>query len=36
LRALLSQRQRDLETKNETYANSRKAEAEKGQLGQQV
>lgn len=36
LRALLSQRQRDLEAKNESYANSRKADLEKGQLGQQV
>jgi hypothetical protein len=33
---LLSQRQRDLEAKNEGYANSRKADLEKGQLTQQV
>lgn len=36
MRALLSQRQRDLEAKNESYANSRKAEMEKAQLAQQV
>jgi hypothetical protein len=33
---LLSQRQKDMETKNEIYSNSRKAESEKAQLMQQL